>query len=141
MNFIHTYNMYFFPVLILKVATIYFEPLLINVLKESKGISMSYIIINPWPRRIEIYEYIDEFINLCKFVDAWCILVFIRHKILNIWRSWSWLMFSNCWHKEVVFKTCIITWELWKFLNWKINNIQVAIVFNLFISICTFGST
>jgi hypothetical protein len=45
-----------FHVLILKVV-MYFEPLLIIVLKESKCMCMSYIIINLWPSWIEIYEY------------------------------------------------------------------------------------
>ncbi len=26
------------------------------------------------------YEYFNDFINLCAFVDAWCILVSIRHE-------------------------------------------------------------
>jgi hypothetical protein len=81
-----------FHVLILKVVAIYFEPSLIIVLKESNYMCMSYIVINPWPSWIEIYEYFNEFINLCTFVDAWCILVCIKHKIWDIWRLWSWLM-------------------------------------------------
>jgi hypothetical protein len=40
---------------------------------------MSYIIINPCPSWIEIYEYFVEFINLSTLVDAWCILVSIKH--------------------------------------------------------------
>jgi hypothetical protein len=55
MNSIHI--IYIFCVLVLKVATIYFEP--------------------SW---IEIYEYFNEFIIFCTFVDAWFFLVFIRHK-------------------------------------------------------------
>jgi hypothetical protein len=81
-----------FHVLILKIVTIYFEPSLVIVLKESKCTCMSYIIINSWSSWIEIYEYFDEFINLCTSIDARCILVFIRHKICNIWMLWSWLM-------------------------------------------------
>jgi hypothetical protein len=76
---LYTYNMYFFHVLILKV--IYSKPSLIIILKESKCMCMSYIIINPWPSWVQIYEYFDEFINLCTSIDAWCTLVFIRHKI------------------------------------------------------------
>jgi hypothetical protein len=72
--------MYFFCVLILKVI-IYFEPLLVIVLKESKCMCMSSIIINLRPSWIEIYEYFDEFINLCPYIDACYILVLIRHKI------------------------------------------------------------
>jgi hypothetical protein len=53
---------------------------LIIVLKKSKCMCMSYIIINPWPSWIEIYEYLDEFINLYTFVDAWCILISIKHR-------------------------------------------------------------
>jgi hypothetical protein len=83
-----------FHVLRLKVNTIYFEPSLVIVLKESKCMCMSHIIINPWPSWIEIYEYFNEFINLCTYVDAWCIFVFIRHKIWDIWRLRSWLMSS-----------------------------------------------
>jgi hypothetical protein len=83
-----------FYVLILKVVTIYSEPSIIIVLKESKCMCMPHIIINPWPSWIDIHQYFDEFINLCTFVDAWYILVSIRHKKLNIWRLWSWLMFS-----------------------------------------------
>ncbi len=41
---------------------------------------MSYIIINPWPSWIEIYEYFDEFINLCTSIDAWCIFVSIKQR-------------------------------------------------------------
>jgi hypothetical protein len=81
-----------FHVSTLKVATIYFEPSLVIVLKEYKCMCMSYIIINPWPSKIEIYEYFDEFINLCTSIDAWCIFFSIRHKIWNIWRLWSWSM-------------------------------------------------
>jgi high-affinity Fe2+/Pb2+ permease len=62
-----------FCVLVLKVVV--FKPSLVVVLKESKCMCMSYIIINPHLLWIEIYEYFDEFINLCIFVDAWCILV------------------------------------------------------------------
>jgi len=83
-----------FHVLVLKVDAIYSEPSLGFVLKESKCMCMSYIIINPWPSWIEIYEYFDESINLWTFIDAWCILVFTRHKIWDIWRLWSWLMSS-----------------------------------------------
>jgi hypothetical protein len=46
MNSIHTYNMFFFRVLILKINVIYFELSLVIVLKESKCMCMSYIIIN-----------------------------------------------------------------------------------------------
>jgi hypothetical protein len=73
--------MYFFHVLILKVIVTYFEPSLIIIFRESNYMFMSYMIINPWPSWIELYEYFDKFINLCTYVDAWCILVFIRHKI------------------------------------------------------------
>jgi hypothetical protein len=55
----------------------YFEPSQV-VLKESKCMCMSHIIINTWLSWIEIYEYFDEFINLCTLVDVWCILVFIK---------------------------------------------------------------
>jgi len=130
-----------FHVLTLKVVAIYYEASFVIILKEYKCMCMSYIIINPWPLWIEIYEYFDELINLCTFVDAWCILIFVKHKIWDIWRLWSWLMSSQCWCKEVVFKVCIITWKLCKFFNWRINGIQVIIVFNLFIPICTFRST
>jgi hypothetical protein len=82
-----------FHVLILKVVVIYYKPSLIIVLKESNHICMSCIIINPWPSWIEIYEHFDEFINLCTYVDAWCIIISIRHEIWDIWRLWSWLMF------------------------------------------------
>jgi hypothetical protein len=58
-----------FSVLILKVV-IYFEPSLVIVLKESKCMCMSCIIINPWPSWSEVFEYFNEFINLCTFVDA-----------------------------------------------------------------------
>ncbi len=81
-----------FHVLILKVGIICSEPSLVIVLKEFKCMCMSYIIINPWPWWIEIYEYFNEFINLCTFVDAFCIFVSIKHKIWNTWRLWSWLM-------------------------------------------------
>jgi hypothetical protein len=141
MSFIHTYNMYFFHVLILKVTTIYSEPSLVIIFKEFKCMCVSYIIINPWSSWIEIYEYFDEFINLCTYVDARCIFVSIRHKIWNIWRLWSWLLSSWCWRKEIVFKACIITWKLCNFFNWEINGIQVAMIFYLFISTCTLGST
>jgi hypothetical protein len=59
----------------------YSKPSLVVVLKESKCMCMPYIIINPWPSWIEIYEYFDEFINVGTSIDAWCILVFRRHKI------------------------------------------------------------
>ncbi len=81
MNELYTHILYIaFCVLILKVAIIYYEPSVVIVWKEFKCMCMSYIIINPWPSWIEIYEYFNEFINLCAYVDAWCILVFIRHK-------------------------------------------------------------
>jgi hypothetical protein len=80
-----------------------------------------------------MFQWIYKFV-----VDAWCILVSIRHKIWDIWWLWSWLMFLWCWHEEVVFKAWIITWELCNFFHWRINGIQVAIIFNLFISTCTF---
>jgi hypothetical protein len=60
----------------------------------SKCMHMSYIIINPWPSWIETYEYFNEFINLCTSLDTWCILVYVRHKISDIWKLWSWLMAS-----------------------------------------------
>jgi len=61
---LHTHTIYIiFRVLVLKFIVIYFEPSLIIVLKECKCTCMSYIIINPWPSWIEIYEYFDEFIN------------------------------------------------------------------------------
>ncbi len=94
MNFMHTYNMYFFCVLILN-DVIYYEPSLVIVLKESKCMYMSYIIINPWPSWIEIFEYLDEFINLCTYIDVWCIFVSIKHNIWNVWGLWSWLCFHN----------------------------------------------
>jgi hypothetical protein len=70
-----------FRVLVLKIDVIYYKQPLVIILKESKCMFMLYIIINPWPLWIEIYEYFNEFINLCTFVDAWCIFVSIRHKI------------------------------------------------------------
>jgi hypothetical protein len=73
-----------FHVLILKVDVIYYEPSLVTILKESRCMCMSYIIINLWSSWIEIYEYFDEFINLCTSIDTWCILVSIIHKIWNI---------------------------------------------------------
>jgi hypothetical protein len=79
MNSICTYNMYFFHVLILKFVVIYYEPSLVIVLKECKCMCMSYIIINPWPSWIEIYECFNEFINLCTYVDAQCIIISMRH--------------------------------------------------------------
>jgi hypothetical protein len=90
MNFIHTYNMFFFCALILKIVVIYFKPSLVIILKESKCMCMSWIIINSWPSWIAIYDYFEEFINLCTSIDAWCIIVSIKHKIWNIWRLWSW---------------------------------------------------
>jgi hypothetical protein len=75
-------------------VTIYSKPSLVIVLKKFKCMCMSYIIINPWPSWTKIYEYFDEFINLYTYVDAWCILVSIRHKIWDTWRLWSWLMSS-----------------------------------------------
>jgi len=89
MTSIHTYNMYFFCVLILKFVAIYNKLSQIIVLKESNCMCMSYIIINPWPSWIEIY---DEFINLCTSIDACCILVSMRNNIWNIWKLWSWLI-------------------------------------------------
>jgi hypothetical protein len=48
MNELYTRIQYiFFHVLVLKIATIYFEPSLVIVLKEFKCMYMSYIIINP----------------------------------------------------------------------------------------------
>jgi hypothetical protein len=58
-----------YHVLVLEFV-IYFEPSFVIILKESKCMCMSYIIINPRPSWIEIYEYFDEFINLCTYVDA-----------------------------------------------------------------------
>jgi hypothetical protein len=79
MNELYTYIQYvFFNILILKVVAIYFEPSLVIVVKGFKCMCMSYIIINLWPSWIEIYEYFDEFINLCTFVYAWCIFVSIN---------------------------------------------------------------
>jgi hypothetical protein len=121
--------MYFFGINI-KIHVTYYKSSLVIVLKELKCMCMSYIIINPWPSLIEIYEYFNEFINFCTFIGAWCIFVFIRHKIWNIWRLWSWLVISQCWHKEILFKACIITWKLRKFFNWKINYIQVTTFFS-----------
>ncbi len=111
---------------------LYSKPSLVIVLKEFKCMCVSYFIINQWPLMIEIYEYVDEFINLCTLIDAWCILVFIKHKILNIWRSWSWLMSLKCWCKETVFKTCIITRELCKFLieNLIISKLQFFSIYS-----------
>jgi hypothetical protein len=75
---LYTHTIYIaFRVLILKVAIIYFEPSLVIVLKESKCMCMSYITINPWPSWIEIYEYFNEFINLC---ICWCIMYFCFYK-------------------------------------------------------------
>jgi hypothetical protein len=76
---LYTHTIYIvFHVLVLKVIVIYYEPSLIIVLKEFKCMCMSYIIINRWPSWIEIYEYFDEFINLCTFLDAWCIFCFYK---------------------------------------------------------------
>jgi hypothetical protein len=76
----YTHTIYItFHVLVLKVDVIYFKRSLVIILKESKCMFMSYIIINPWPSWIEIYVYFDEFINLCTSVDAWCIIVSIKH--------------------------------------------------------------
>jgi len=131
---LYTYTIcIFFHVLILKVVAIYFKPSLTIVLKESKCMCMSYIIINPWPSWIEIYEYFNTFINLCTSIDVWCIRVDIKHKIWDIWRLWSWLMFFVMLVWRSCIHACITTWELCKFFNWKTNGIQVAIVFNLFI--------
>jgi hypothetical protein len=49
MNELYTHIQYYitFRVLVLKVVAIYFEPSLVIVLKESKCMCMSYIIINP----------------------------------------------------------------------------------------------
>jgi hypothetical protein len=79
MNELYTHIQYVFfsCVLILKVV-IYCKPSLVIILKESKYICMSYIIINPWPSCIEIFEYFDEFTNLCTSIDAWCIFVSIN---------------------------------------------------------------
>jgi hypothetical protein len=74
MSFMHAYIMYFFCVLVIKVATMYYEQLLAIVLKEFKCMNMWLIIINPWPLCIEIYEYFDKFINFCTSIDAWVIL-------------------------------------------------------------------
>ncbi len=47
MNFTHTNNACIvFHVLILKVVAKYFEPSLLVILKKSKHVNMSYIIIN-----------------------------------------------------------------------------------------------
>ncbi len=47
---LYTHTIYIvFRVLVLKVVTIYYEPSLIIVLKESKCMCHTYIIINPWP--------------------------------------------------------------------------------------------
>jgi hypothetical protein len=86
MNELYTHIQYqyiYICVLILKVV-IYYKPSLIIVLKESKCMCMSYIIINPWPSWIEIYEYFNEFINLCTSIDAWCILVSIRQDMKRL---------------------------------------------------------
>jgi hypothetical protein len=66
MNFIHTYDIFSFLVLILKVV-MYYEPSLVVMLKNSKCICMSYMIINPWLSWIEICEYFDEFtfVHIC----------------------------------------------------------------------------
>jgi hypothetical protein len=80
MSFIHTYKKKL-CVLILKVVVIYFEPSLLIIWKEFKRMCMSYIIINPCLSWIEIYEYFNEFINLCTSIDAWSIFIFTRHKI------------------------------------------------------------
>jgi hypothetical protein len=64
MNEFYTHLQFiYFHVLVLKVIAIYSKPSLFIVLKESKCMCMSYIIINPCPLCIEIYEYFDEFIN------------------------------------------------------------------------------
>jgi hypothetical protein len=47
MSFIHSYNMFFFGVLILKVVVIFYEPSLVIILKKIKCMCMSYIVINP----------------------------------------------------------------------------------------------
>jgi hypothetical protein len=83
-----------FRVLSLKVIIMYYELLLVITFKESKCMCMSYIIINPWPSWIETYEYLNKFIKLCTSIDVWCICVFIRHNIWDIWKLWSWLMYS-----------------------------------------------
>jgi hypothetical protein len=70
MNELYTHTYVFFNVLILKIVVIYYEPSLVIVLKECRWMCMSYIIINPWPSWIEIYEYFDEFINVCTSIDA-----------------------------------------------------------------------
>jgi hypothetical protein len=85
---------FFFCVLILKVVAIFYEPSLVIILKKFKCMCMSYIIINPWLSWIEIYEYFNEFINLCTTIDARSIFVFIRHRIWDIWKLWSCLTSS-----------------------------------------------
>ncbi len=52
-------------------------------LENYKNINACVCHTSSW---IEIHEYFDEFINFCTFIDAWCIFVFIRHKIWDIWR-------------------------------------------------------
>ncbi len=76
MSSIHTNNMYFFHVLILKIFVIYSKPSLIIVLRKSKCMCMSYNIINP---QIEIYEWFNE-LKVCAHV-YWCIVYFCFYKI------------------------------------------------------------
>jgi hypothetical protein len=80
MNFVDTYNMFFFHVLILKVVHMHFTPSFV-VLKESKCMCTLHNFINPLTPWIEVHEYFDGFINLCTLVDAWCIIVSRRYKI------------------------------------------------------------
>jgi hypothetical protein len=54
---LYTHTIYiFFCVLILKFIVMYYEPLLVVTLKESKCMCMSYVINNPWSSWIETYE-------------------------------------------------------------------------------------
>ncbi len=59
---LYTDTILFFCVLILKVVNMYTKPSMVVVLKESKCMYMSYIIINPLLLWIEIYEAFHEFI-------------------------------------------------------------------------------
>jgi len=77
MNELYTHIQYLiFYILILKVVVVYFEPSLVIVLKGSKCMCISYIIINPWPLWIEIYEYFNEYI-ICAHLFMHSVLLFL----------------------------------------------------------------
>jgi hypothetical protein len=85
MSSIHTYNNII--ILCINLKSCYYTfwtKSLVIVLKEFKCICMSYIIINPWPPWIEIYEYFSEFINMYIVVNAWCILVSTRQNMKHL---------------------------------------------------------